>query len=117
MIAFPKFKKTIGLFTSKFHKKFLSQKHANHAQLEALSRDKNINFNLKNIVHFAIKIITLFPLVIVDSLCLKNLNLNQSHLLPLCINILKHRPKNIILKLRVIVVVVTNIDNSLRISI
>ena len=58
MIAFPKFKKTIGLFTSKFQKQFLSQKHANHAQLEALSRDKNINFNLKNNFHFAIKNIT-----------------------------------------------------------
>ena len=117
MIAFPKFKKTIGLFTSKFQKQFLSQKHANHAQLEALSRDKNINFNLKNIFHFAIKNITLFPLVIVDSLCLKNLNLNQNHLLPLSINILNHRPINIILKVRVIVVVVSTIDNSLRISI
>ena len=44
--------------------------------------------------------------VIADSQCFKNLDLNQNHLLPPLLNILKHPQINIITKLLVIVVAV-----------
>ena len=55
-------------------------------------------------VPFVITITILFPLVIVDSKCLKSLNINQNHLLLRSTNFLKHRPINIITKLLVTVV-------------
>ena len=59
--------------------------------------------------------IILSPLVIVDSMCLKKLNLNENHLLLLSINILKHPPITLIPKLLVIVaeVLVITVANAL----
>ena len=55
----------------------------------------NLNRKLKNIVPFATKIITMFPLAFVDSICLKNLNHNLAlQLLPF-INILQPPLKNL----------------------
>ena len=68
---------------------------------------KNPNPNLKNIVLFATKIITLFQPAFVDSICLKNLNHNLDPQLLLFINILKHLPINHNILATVVEVIVT----------
>ena len=75
----------------------------------------NLNLNLKNFALFAMKTIILPSLDIADSICSKNLNFSQNHLLLPFINLLKHSLTNIITKLRVIVVevLVIIIKNSL----
>ena len=75
---------------------------------------KNLNLNLKFFFRFVIKTIILFQHVIVDPICLMHLNPNQNHLLPVFINILKHPPIRLILKLldTVVEVIVTPTSRS-----
>ena len=82
-------------------------------QVQVLDPNNKSKPQFKNIVHSAIKIITLFQLVSAVSICLKNQNHNLDLRLPHFINILKILPINLIILATVVEVIVTLLANRL----